>query len=103
VLRQRKQAHPIVLAGFDDLPDTLAGIRDGVVSFAIAQRTYKMGWLSVEELLNAVDNKPLPKQIDTGVLIINKDNVDTYMQEMKKEVQEMTTKTASAAPKGGAS
>ena len=84
-LKQQGKAGKIILAGFDDLPDTLAGIRDGVVHFCIAQRTYKMGWLSVEKLLEAMDGKTLPKEIDTGVLIITKQNVDGYMQEMKKE------------------
>jgi ribose transport system substrate-binding protein len=84
-LKQQGRAGKVILAGFDDLPDTLAGIRSGTVNFCIAQRTYKMGWLSVEKLRDALENKPLPKQIDTGVLIITKDNVDTYMQDMKKE------------------
>jgi ribose transport system substrate-binding protein len=85
VLKEQGKSGKIILAGFDDLPDTLAGIRNGVVSFCIAQRTYKMGWLAVEKLLEAIDGKPLPKEIDTGVLIITKPNVDTYMQDMKKE------------------
>ena len=86
-LNQQGKAGKVLLAGFDDLPDTLAAIRSGVVNFCIAQRTYKMGWLSVEKLLDAVAGKPLPKEIDTGVLIITRANVDTYMQEMKKEFQ----------------
>jgi len=85
VLKERGKAGKVILAGFDDLPDTLAAVRNGIVSFCIAQRTYKMGWLSVEKLLDAVDGKPLPKEIDTGVLIITKANVDTYMQDMRKE------------------
>src|SRR5712691_2511604 len=84
-LKQQGKAGKVILAGFDDLPDTLAGIRAGVVKFCIAQRTYKMGWLSVEKLLDAIDGKPLPKEIDTGVLVITKQNVDSYMQDMKKE------------------
>jgi ribose transport system substrate-binding protein len=84
-LKEQGKAGKIILAGFDDLPDTLTAIRNGTVNFCIAQRTYKMGWLSVEKLLDATDNKPLPKEIDTGVLIITKANADTYMQEMKKE------------------
>src|SRR5213078_4250434 len=40
-LKQQGKAGKIVLAGFDDLPDTLAGIRNDVVNFCIAQRTYK--------------------------------------------------------------
>lgn len=86
VLRQQGKAGKVLLAGFDDLPDTLAAIRSGAVSFCIAQRTYKMGWLAVEKLLDASQGKPLPKDIDTGVLIVTKGNVDTYMEEMKKEV-----------------
>src|SRR2546421_3832290 len=38
-LKQQGRAGKIILAGFDDLPDTLAGIRGGVVNFCIAQRT----------------------------------------------------------------
>lgn len=87
VLKEQGKAGKILLAGFDDLPDTLAAIRDGTVQFCIAQHTYKMGWLAVEKLLEAIEGKPLPKQIDTGVLIVNRDNVDTYMEEMKKEFQ----------------
>jgi ribose transport system substrate-binding protein len=86
-LEQQGKAGQVVLAGFDDLPDTVAAIRKGVVSFCIAQRTFKMGWLSLEKLLDAVNNKPLPKLFDTGVVIINKDNVDTYMQDMKKDIE----------------
>ncbi|HEY3323102.1 MAG TPA: sugar-binding protein [Planctomycetota bacterium] len=85
VLKDQKKADKILLAGFDDLPDTLAAVREGVVKFCIAQRTYKMGWLSIEKLLDATAGKPLPKEIDTGVVIITKANVDTYMQDMKKE------------------
>jgi ribose transport system substrate-binding protein len=85
VLKERKLGDKIVLAGFDDLPDTLAGIRSGVVKFCIAQRTYKMGWLAVEQLLRATEGKPLDRQIDTGVLIVNRENVDNYMEQMKKE------------------
>ncbi|MHB8523451.1 MAG: sugar-binding protein [Limisphaerales bacterium] len=85
VLKEQGKSGKIILAGFDDLPDTLAGIRNGVVSFCIAQRTYKMGWLAVEKLLDAINSKPVPKEIDTGVLIITRTNVDTYMQDMKKE------------------
>jgi len=85
VLKQQGKAGKILLAGFDDLKDTLQGIKDGAVSFCIVQKTFKMGWLSVEALLDAVNGKPLPKVTDTGVLFVTTANVDTYMNEMKKE------------------
>ncbi|MGB9685973.1 MAG: substrate-binding domain-containing protein, partial [Rectinema subterraneum] len=85
VLRQQKKSGKIILAGFDDLKDTLEGIKDGTVSFCLVQKTYKMGWLSVEKLLDAMAGKQIPKVIDTGVLFVTKSNVNTYMDEMKKE------------------
>jgi ABC-type sugar transport system substrate-binding protein len=49
------------------------------------QKTYKMGWLSVVQLLDAENGKPLPKVTDTGVLLVTKSNANTYMVDMKKE------------------
>lgn len=85
VLKQQGKAGKILLAGFDDLKDTLLGIKDGAVAFCIVQKTFKMGWLSIEALRDAMAGKTLPKVTDTGVLFVAKDNVDSYMDEMKKE------------------
>jgi ribose transport system substrate-binding protein len=85
VLKEQKKADKVIVAGFDDLPDTLAAIRDGSVKLCIVQRTYKMGWLSIEKLLDACEGKTLPAQIDTGVLIVTRENLNTYMKDMKKE------------------
>ena len=88
VLRTQKKEGRILLGGFDDLPETLTAIRDGVAQFCIAQKTYKMGWLSIEKLLEARSGRQLEKQIDTGFLIISRANVDTYMQDMTREFQQ---------------
>ncbi len=85
VLKQQKKAGKVLLAGFDDLKDTLEGVKDGSVAFCLVQKTFKMGWLSVEALLDASKGKPLPKVTDTGVLFVTKANVGSYMDEMKKE------------------
>ena len=47
--------------------------------------TFKMGGLSIEALRDAAAGKQLPKVTDTGVLFVGKDNVGSYMEEMKKE------------------
>ncbi len=85
VLKQQGKAGKILLAGFDDLKDTLEGIKDGSVAFCLVQKTFKMGWLSVEALLDAEKGKKLPAVTDTGVLFVTKANVGSYMDEMKKE------------------
>ena len=88
VIEEQGRAGEIVIGGFDDLSDTLEFIREGVVDFALAQRTYAMGWLSVERLLDAINGEDFPEEIDTGVIIVNEGNVDTYMEEMREEFQE---------------
>lgn len=80
VIKEQKRTGKIVVAGFDDLPETLDAIQEGVVSFCVAQRTYKMGWLCVEELLDAIAGKTLPEQIDTGVLIVTTETVKIYRE-----------------------
>jgi ribose transport system substrate-binding protein len=97
VLKSQNKAGQIVLAGFDDLPDTLAAIRSGTCTFALAQKTYKMGWESVEVLRDAIAGKEVKKQIDTGVQVITKANVDTYMEDMKKEVAQLSGGPAAAS------
>jgi len=44
-----------------------------------------VGWLSGKKPGGAPEGKTLAKEIGNGVGIINKGNVDTYMQDMKKE------------------
>ncbi|HYD40050.1 MAG TPA: sugar-binding protein [Anaeromyxobacter sp.] len=86
VLRQQNKAGKVVLAGFDDLKDTLEGIKDGTVAFCLVQKTFKMGWMSVEALLDASKGKQLPKSTDTGVIFVTKSNVGNYMDQMKKDI-----------------
>jgi ribose transport system substrate-binding protein len=82
---EQKKAGKVIVAGFDDDPDTLAAIKAGNASFCLAQKTYKMGWLCVEKLNEAMDGKTLEKQIDTGVILITKDNVDSYKEQIRAE------------------
>jgi ribose transport system substrate-binding protein len=77
----------IILTGFDDSPEALEAIKAGTCAFCIAQKTYKMGWMSVEKLLDATNGKKLDKQYDTGVIFVTKDNVNTYMKDVMSEFQ----------------
>lgn len=86
VVKQKKKSGAIIVAGFDDLKETINGIKDGSVSFCLVQKTFKMGWLSIEMLLDAKKGKSLPKEVDTGVIVVDKSNVNTYLSDMKKEL-----------------
>lgn len=78
----------IILAGFDDSPESEAAVKDGTCAFFVAQRTYTMGVMSLEKLLDASQGKTLDKQYDTGTDIVTKANVDTF----KKDEMEKLTK-----------
>lgn len=87
VVKEQGIAGSIIIGGFDDLPETITGIKDGSINFCLVQKAYKMGWISIEQLLDLKAGKTIPETTDTGVIIVTKDNVDTYMAEVKAEVQ----------------
>jgi ribose transport system substrate-binding protein len=85
-LARQGRAGKVLVAGFDDRPATLDGIRRGTVSFCVVQKTFKMGWLSVRALLAAAAGRKPPRKVDTGVVFVTGANVDTYVDEMRSEV-----------------
>ncbi|MDC7226283.1 MAG: sugar-binding protein [Spirochaetales bacterium] len=87
VVKEQGISGSIIIGGFDDLPETITGIKDGSINFCLVQKAYKMGWLAIEQLLDLKAGKTIPETTDTGVIIVTKDNVDTYMAEVKAEVQ----------------
>ena len=67
-----------VVIVFDDLPETLQGIRDGQITISIAQKQFLWGQLMIERLNEACDGIAIPENEDTGTIEITIDNVDTY-------------------------
>lgn len=58
---------------FDDLADTIAGIKDGSISAMMVQRPVTMGKLTVEHLVSQIKGEETdPKDIDTGVTVVQK-------------------------------
>lgn len=66
----------IAIVTFDDLPDIIAGVREGIITVTIVQRQYNWGYLIVESLVKAKKDKPLPVNMDTGTIEVTLDNVD---------------------------
>ena len=64
---------------FDDLPDTVKGIKDGYIQAIMVQRPVTMGKLSVEHLVAQVNGKEAsPMDIDTGVNVVTSQNLGSY-------------------------
>ncbi len=60
----------------DDTEDIIQGIRDGYITYTIAQNQYIWGQKIIEELMDACDGKPVPAFFDAGTRAVSKANVD---------------------------
>jgi ribose transport system substrate-binding protein len=66
-----------VLISFDSSDTLEKNIRDGVAQALIVQAPYKMGYDGVANALKSLKGEDVPKVIDTGVLVITPENVDS--------------------------
>jgi len=64
---------------FDDLPDTLKGVKEGFIQGIMVQRPVTMGKLAVENLVAQIQGTATsPKDIDTGVTVVDASNLTSY-------------------------
>lgn len=64
---------------FDDLPDTIKGVKEGYIDGIMVQRPVTMGRLSVEHLVAQIRGEETESQdVDTGVTVVNAGNLDSY-------------------------
>lgn len=69
----------VTVVGFDELPATLELIKEGVIAASISQAPEKQGYAAVSMLVDFLNGKQIG-DTDTGVGVINLENVDTYMK-----------------------
>jgi ribose transport system substrate-binding protein len=78
----------VIAAVFDDEDGTLMGIEDGTINCTVVQKPYEFGYQSSKMLydLNTKGDSVIPpsKKIDTGVEVINKENLAAYKDKMAK-------------------
>jgi ribose transport system substrate-binding protein len=82
-----------VLIAWDVNPDTLTGIKDGVIDATVVQKPFTMGYVGLKALDEVFHNPPAqlgkdssadafapyPAFIDTGTALVDKSNVDGYL------------------------
>ena len=86
----------IKMIGIDDDPIVLQAIKDGYLQGTMAQNPYGQGYIAsyvlkrLHEGCKIKENAPFQETtqnktfIDSGTLLINADNIDTYKDELKK-------------------
>jgi ribose transport system substrate-binding protein len=72
----------LTIIGIDDPPDLIAAIRDGKVWGSLNQNFSKQGYEAVRNICDYFLGNPFPKETDAGIVLIRKENVDTYLDDM---------------------
>jgi simple sugar transport system substrate-binding protein len=68
----------VFLGGYDISPAVLDCIKRGVTSFTLVQQAYAQGYLSIVNLYMKTKYGITPSNIDTGTLLVNKDNAAAF-------------------------
>jgi len=74
----------VKLVGFDSTPEEISYMEKGVIQSLVVQNPFKMGYLGVKYVLDALKQIPVEKNINTGSTVIDKDNM--YLPENQKLV-----------------
>ena len=80
-LEARDLAGDVVLISFDAAPQQLEDLKSGVGHALIVQNPYAMGFEGVEQAHALLTGQTPPPRIDTGVIFLTRDNLDTYISE----------------------
>ncbi|MEO8728304.1 MAG: ABC transporter substrate-binding protein, partial [Rhodoferax sp.] len=76
-LAQAGKVGKVVAVGFDGNSDLQGFVKDGTIEAIAVQSAYEMGNLGVKTVVELVEGKKVPAFRDTGVLMVNKKNIDT--------------------------
>jgi ribose transport system substrate-binding protein len=80
-LRNAKKEKEVILVGFDAVPEALQRIKEGSgLDATISQNPYLMGKKSIEVAVRVINGEENPSRIDTGVRLVTKENVDSFIK-----------------------
>lgn len=72
----------VVILAIDDMAETLDNIREGLIWGTLAQNFYKQGYLSAKYIFDNAAGKEVPSVVDSGVVLITQENIDSYSDDM---------------------
>jgi ribose transport system substrate-binding protein len=76
-LVQSGRAGKVVAIGFDGNEDLQRFVKDGTLDAIAVQSSFQMGQLGVQTVNEVLQRKPVPKFRDTGVMMVNKANLQS--------------------------
>ena len=66
----------VKLVAFDAAPNEIEGLNSGVIQALIVQNPFAIGYRGVKTAVDALAGKDVPPRIDTGIVVVTKDNLD---------------------------
>lgn len=76
-VREAQRVGKIKIVGFDTSDPIVQDIRSGIVAADVVQYPYHVGQLGVEMMVQALDGKPIEREIHTPFVIATPQNIDT--------------------------
>ncbi|HXP96495.1 MAG TPA: ABC transporter substrate-binding protein [Telmatospirillum sp.] len=76
-ITQSGKTGQITAIGFDGNQGLQDFVRNGTLQGIAVQGSFQMGQLGVQTLVQVINGQKVPKNIDTGVVFVTKDNLDT--------------------------
>lgn len=81
-IRELGLAGKVKLVGFDSSLEEVKLLEEGVMQATVIQKPFQMGYLSIKTAYDVLRGRKVPGRIDTGSVIITKDNM--YNEENQK-------------------
>ncbi|NLE24015.1 MAG: ABC transporter substrate-binding protein [Clostridiaceae bacterium] len=81
---KEKKANIIKIIGFDSTPEEIRYVEKDIIQSLVVQNPFSMGYLGVKYAYDSIKNERIPKIVDTGLTVIDKDNM--YYTENQKLV-----------------
>jgi ribose transport system substrate-binding protein len=77
-VKARGKTGQILIVGFDAIPEAAKAIIAGQLAASVAQNPSNMGKFGVENALKILGGQTIPKRIDTGTILVTKQNASQY-------------------------
>jgi ribose transport system substrate-binding protein len=76
-LRKADLLGKLKFVGFDTSPPLLAAVRNGELIAVVAQNPRRMGYLGVKAAVDSLKGNKVDPSVDTGAILITKENIDS--------------------------
>ena len=76
-LQDINKAGKVVFVGFDSSPQFVDAMKNGQMQGVVVQNPFAIGEMGVKAMVDSLLGKPVEKRIDTGVMMITPENMNS--------------------------